>query len=157
MNASRKNIPLERLNRVAWLLDNSIRVPGIDYRIGIDPLIGFVPGIGDAVGALLSLYIIAEAARAHLPLTLISRMVFNVAVETIVGVIPLAGDLFDLTWKANMKNARIVRDYAASPSAALARNRRMVWSVLAVLAFFMIAALYFGFLVLRWLWTALSA
>ncbi|MGH8496113.1 MAG: DUF4112 domain-containing protein [Gammaproteobacteria bacterium] len=100
-----------RLRRLAWLLDNSIPLPG-GYRIGIDGLIGLIPGLGDAAGALLSSYIVVEAGRLGAPKSLLLRMAFNVFVETVIGTIPFAGDLFDFVYKANARNVRLLERYA---------------------------------------------
>lgn len=94
----------QRLERLAWLLDESFTLPGTNRRFGIDPLLGLIPGVGDLVGAGLSLYVIAEAARLGAPRGLLGRMVGNMAVEAIVGLVPVAGDLFDFYWKANSRN-----------------------------------------------------
>ncbi|PSJ47403.1 DUF4112 domain-containing protein [Zobellella endophytica] len=96
-----------RLSRLAWLLDSSIRLPG-GFRIGLDGLIGLVPGVGDLVAAGLSAYIIAEAARMKLPAGVLARMGLNVLLELLVGAIPLFGDLFDFAFKANQRNVRLM-------------------------------------------------
>src|SRR4051812_43943476 len=88
-----------RLARVAWLLDNSIRIPGSKFRIGLDAILGLIPGIGDVLGVLLSSYIVREAARLGAPPSVLLRMAFNVAVEGIVGIVPFVGDVFDAAWK----------------------------------------------------------
>lgn len=100
-----------RLDRLAWLLDDSIRLPGTNRRFGLDPLIGLIPGAGDVVGAVLSLWVVAEAARLGAPRALIWRMLGNVAVEAVVGIIPLVGDLFDFVWKANSRNRDMLAAY----------------------------------------------
>ena len=105
----------ERLNRLAWLLDNSIPIPGLRFRIGLDALIGLIPGIGDAVGVLLSTYILGEAARLGVPKTILIRMAFNVAIEGVIGIIPFAGDVFDAAWKANQRNVRLIGAYLDNP------------------------------------------
>lgn len=89
-----------RLKRVAWLLDSAIPLAG-GYRIGLDGLIGLVPGLGDVVAALLSSYIVVEAARLRVPASVLLRMGLNVALELIIGAVPVAGDLFDIAFKAN--------------------------------------------------------
>ncbi|WP_445399564.1 DUF4112 domain-containing protein [Zobellella sp. An-6] len=96
-----------RLKRLAWLLDSSIRLPG-GFRIGLDGLIGLVPGVGDLVAAGLSAYIIAEAARMKLPAGVLARMGLNVLLELLIGAIPLFGDLFDFAFKANQRNVRLM-------------------------------------------------
>ena len=99
----------ERLNWLAWLLDSSIPIPGTRLTIGLDALIGLFPVIGDAVGVVLSSYIVREAAALGAPRSILARMAFNVALEGLVGVIPLAGDLFDAAFKANRRNVRLLR------------------------------------------------
>ena len=83
------SIKAEHLERLAWILDSAIRVPGTNYRIGIDGLIGLLPGFGDLVGALLSSYIIAGAAQLGVPSVVLIRMALNIAIESIVGVVPV--------------------------------------------------------------------
>src|SRR5687767_7792816 len=89
-----------RLARLAWLLDSAIPLPGTRFRIGIDAIIGLIPGLGDLAGVLLSSYIVREAARIGAPPSVLTRMAFNVAVEGLVGIVPFAGDVFDAVWKA---------------------------------------------------------
>ena len=100
----------QRLQRVAWLLDAAFRIPGTQQRFGLDALIGLIPGVGDALGALLSTYIIVEAARRGASVWMVTRMLGNVAVETLIGAIPLLGDLFDVVFKANMRNLALLGD-----------------------------------------------
>lgn len=111
MTPKTQKLPLQRLDRVAWLLDNSIKIPGVNYRIGLDGLIGLIPGIGDATGTLLSMYILAEGARAGIPKPILLRMAWNIGVDSLIGAIPLVGDLFDMTWKANARNVRLLKEY----------------------------------------------
>lgn len=94
----------QRLDKLAWVLDESFSLPGTGKRFGIDPILGLIPGVGDLVGAGLSLYVIGEAARLGAPRRLLGRMLGNVLVETVVGLVPVAGDLFDFYWKANSRN-----------------------------------------------------
>ena len=147
----------DRVNRLAWLLDNSIPIPGLKFRIGIDALIGLLPGIGDVIGVVLSSYIVREAARAGVPGSVLARMVLNVAIEGVVGLIPFAGDVFDAAWKANQRNARLLDAYAANPRHAARSSRTFVFGILALLAGLLVAVSVGGYLVLRWLWQAFSA
>jgi hypothetical protein len=102
---------IARITALAKLLDSAFLIPGLNRRVGLDAIIGLVPGIGDAVSTLLASYIIWEARQLGLPRWKIARMVGNVAVDTAVGAIPLAGDLFDVAFKANRRNMKIVRDH----------------------------------------------
>ena len=106
---------LARLRRVGWLLDSAIPSPGTRFTLGIDQIIGLVPGIGDLVGGFLSLYIILEAARIGAPRGLLLRMGWNVAVDTLVGEVPVLGDLFDIGFKANIRNLALLDGYLQRP------------------------------------------
>jgi len=103
------------VEKLAWLMDRSIPIGG-RWAIGLDAIIGLVPGLGDLVGALVSAAIVLSAIRARLPRSAIARMVANVAIDAAVGAVPLLGDVFDAAWQANVKNVRIYRE-------ALARER----------------------------------
>ncbi|MGB5853652.1 MAG: DUF4112 domain-containing protein [Oceanisphaera sp.] len=100
----------KRLNRLAWILDSAIRLPG-GFRIGLDGIIGLVPGIGDLVGAAMSSYIVVEAARLKAPFRVLARMGLNVLIELVVGIVPIFGDIFDFAFKANLRNMRILNEY----------------------------------------------
>jgi hypothetical protein len=130
---------LERLRRLGNLLDNSIRVPGTNFRFGLDTIIGLVPGIGDLAGGALSLYIVVEAARLGVPRPLLARMGYNVAVDALVGAVPLLGDLFDAGFKANLRNLALVQQHVERPAAARTSSRRFA-AVLAIGLFLLLAA-----------------
>jgi hypothetical protein len=103
--------PLERLT---YLLDRVFRVPGTGIRFGLDPILGLLfPVGGDVLTALFAAYVVLEGVRAGLPRVAIARMVFNVAVDVVLGSVPLVGDAFDAAWKANDRNLRLLRRYAA--------------------------------------------
>ena len=96
------------------LLDNSIVIPGTGRRIGLDPIIGLIPGVGDLIGAAVSGYIILEGARANVPPVMLVRMLANVGIDTLVGAVPALGDLFDAAWKANTKNVALLERHLAA-------------------------------------------
>lgn len=100
--------------RVEWLsdfLDTRFKLPIVGYRFGMDSVIGLVPGIGDAATAAISLYLIYEAHRAGAGPGKIGKMVYNVAVDTVLGAVPILGDIFDFAFKANLRNANLLRDH----------------------------------------------
>src|SRR6185295_404160 len=99
---------LRRLERLARLLDSEFRVPGTRFRFGVDGLIGLAPGVGDAIGLALSAYIVMEAWRLGVPPHFLVRMIANIVVESAVGAVPIAGDLFDFVWKANRRNVDLL-------------------------------------------------
>lgn len=123
---------LQRLDRLAELLDSSIRIPGIGYRIGYDAIIGLVPGIGDLAGLALSTYIVVEAARYRLPKSTLLRMAANVAIEAVVGAVPFFGDVFDAVYKANLRNLRLLHQRLDSRETAPREDRAFFISVIAV-------------------------
>ena len=100
---------LRRLDRFAHLSDNAYRIPFIGRRIGLDGIVGLVPGIGDAVTALAALYPLVEAWRLGVPATLLVRMLGNIGCDSILGAVPIAGDLFDFAFKANRRNVALLR------------------------------------------------
>ena len=106
---------IESLNRLAWWLDSSIPVPGTSWRIGLDGLIGLIPGIGDLTAGALSSYILLQAARTGVPALVVARMALNVILESVLGTIPLMGDIFDFAFKANQRNVRLMRHYLTDP------------------------------------------
>ncbi|MBV0903572.1 DUF4112 domain-containing protein [Halomicroarcula salina] len=100
---------------VATLLDESVEIPGTDYRVGIDPLLGVVPGAGDAVAAGVSLYIVLESARLGVSYGTLLAMLANVSVDAVGGSVPVLGALFDAVWKANKWNVELaVEDLAGA-------------------------------------------
>jgi hypothetical protein len=114
---------LLRLRQLAWLMDSQFLIPGTTMRVGLDGLIGLIPGIGDFAGALISLYIIHQASRLGATRWMIARMLFNVLLEALIGLIPLLGDLFDIAFKANIRNLKLIGIDVNSPAAAPARKR----------------------------------
>jgi hypothetical protein len=102
---------LERTRLVAELLDDAIPIPLVDRRIGLDPLIGLLPGAGDAVAGAISLYIVAEALVAGVPASTLSRILLHVLVDVAIGAIPIVGDVFDALWKANRRNVSLLAEH----------------------------------------------
>lgn len=97
-----------RLARLAWLLDSAVRIPGTDIRLGLDAALGLVPGLGDLVATGLSVYLIAEARRLGIPRSALLRMLANTGLDFLIGVVPVAGDIVDVFWRANRRNLAIL-------------------------------------------------
>ena len=104
---------IARLDALANLLDTAFILPGTNVRFGFDAMIGLVPGIGDAVTTLMSLYIVHEARELGVPRHVIGRMLANVALDGIVGAVPFLGDAFDVMWRANRRNMALLRRHLA--------------------------------------------
>ena len=122
---------LERLRRVTRLLDNAIPIPGTRYRVGLDPILGLLPGVGDAIGTAMAGYILVEAVRFGVPRSVLVRMLLNIGVDTTVGAVPGVGDLFDFVWKADAKNLALLQEHLVQPAATRRTSR---WVLVAVLA-----------------------
>lgn len=105
---------LQELRRFAHLLDEAFRIPVIGYRVGLEPILGLVPIIGDVSGFLISGYLIVRAARLGLPRALVSRMIYNAVLDAAIGSIPIVGDIFDFFWKVNKRNMRLVERHLAA-------------------------------------------
>jgi len=123
---------LSRLRLLTKVFDELIRIPGTNMRIGLDPLLGLLPGGGDLVGGAVSAYAILAAARLGAPASVILRMGLNILLDTIVGAVPLLGDLFDASWKANRKNVNLLERYVEAPAQAKRSSMAVVVGVLAV-------------------------
>jgi hypothetical protein len=127
-----------RARGLARLLDDLIRIPGTKIGIGLDPLIGLIPGLGDVLGGAMSSYILLVAAREGAPASVLTRMLANIALDSLVGVIPLLGDLFDVGVKSNRRNIDLLERYLASPGQTRAASRGVV--VLTLLAVLLLIA-----------------
>jgi hypothetical protein len=120
----------ETLRRLEVLLDEVFRVPGTNVRFGIDGIIGLVPGLGDVLAGLLSLIIPLAAWIRGVPYVTLVRMAANLGIGVLVGTIPIFGDIFDIAWKANRRNYRLLRRHLGEPRAQTWRD----WCFLLVLA-----------------------
>lgn len=144
---------LERVERLATLLDNAIPIPGTRFRIGLDPLLGLLPGLGDALGALASAWILVEAARLGASRTVLARMLYNIAVDTLVGAVPGAGDLFDFVWKSDAKNVALLRRHLEQPDMVHRASRRLLLAVLVLLAGAAVVSVVGAILLIKFLFT----
>jgi hypothetical protein len=99
---------LRRVEQLAYWLDDRYRLPGTRFRVGLDGIVGLIPGIGDAVTSTLTAYIIYEAWRLGVPTSMLARMLANLGIDTVVGIVPVVGDLLDIGFKANRRNLRLL-------------------------------------------------
>jgi len=143
------NDSLRRVQVVATLLDEALRVPGTNFRFGIDPIVGMIPGLGDLLGGAASAYIILEAARAGAPASVLLRMTMNVGMDTLVGAVPLVGDLFDFAWKSNTRNMRLLARHVEAPAQTKRASIALVVLLLAILAGVAIGAAFLAVYVIR--------
>ena len=137
----------EHLDQVAAVLDDIFRIPGTQIRFGLDAMIGWVPGIGDAMAAIASFLIVFAAWRRGVQVVTLIRMIANVFLETTLGAIPVAGDIFHVFWKSNRRNYRLLIREKEQPGA----NARRDWMFLAIIIFAAIAAVVIPIGILIWI------
>ena len=140
------------LRHVARLLDSAYQVPGTTYRVGLDPILGLVPGIGDLVSPLFTIALLWQSHDLQIPRVVQLRMLFNVAIDTFIGLVPLAGDLFDFAWKANDMNMALLERHAAEERHATARD----WMFVIGLTVVLLALAIVPFLLAGWLLSELA-
>lgn len=140
---------IRRSEALARFLDNSIPIPGTGYKIGWDAIIGLIPGVGDILAGILSTYIVVQAIEQGASRATVLRMALNVAIETVVGAVPVLGDLFDAAWKANVRNARLLETSLRQGSQAVRRDRWFMALVVLGLVLALGVAAAFGFEMLR--------
>jgi hypothetical protein len=118
----------QRLRRFAHILDSAIPLPG-GFRIGVESIVGLIPGIGDVFGAMASCYIIAEGIRLGAPASVVVRMVSNVLLESTIGMVPVIGDLFDVAYKSNIRNIALLNELEERPAAVNKTSRLWLWLI----------------------------
>jgi hypothetical protein len=111
MNTAERLATLNRIRKLSRLMDTAIGIPGTGFRIGLDPIIGLLPGAGDLISTAFSAYIIYLATRFGIPSKDLKRMIFNIGLEAVVGTVPLVGDFFDAYYKSNIRNLAILEQH----------------------------------------------
>jgi hypothetical protein len=144
-----KTSGVTRARGLARLLDDLIRIPGTNIGIGLDPIIGLIPGVGDMIGGLMSSYILMVAAQEGVPAAVLTRMLGNIALDSLVGVVPVLGDLFDVGIKSNRRNVDLLERYLASPSGTKAASRGVVALVILAAILLVVGVIAAGVWVVR--------
>lgn len=144
-----------QLDLLARLMDSMFEIPGTGIRFGFDTILGLVPGLGDAVASMVSLYILREASQRGVSKLTLARMAANIGVDYVVGSIPGVGDVFDVYWKANLKNIELLRQHTVENPTGQRRERASDWLFLAGLAALLICLLIgcltITYFLVRWL------
>lgn len=117
----------ESLQRLGWLMDDLFRIPIIGWRIGLDAIVGLVPGLGDTATSLVSFYILGSAVRYRPPKITLLRMGMNIAIDYLLGSLPIVGDLLDAWWKSNQMNVELLRRQATVSAAEARKGRLSDW------------------------------
>jgi len=141
----------ENLDLLSRVLDTWFRVPGTSIRFGLDGIIGFIPGVGDLLAGLASCIIVLAAYFRGVPLVTIARMVVNLAVEVVVGMVPLLGNLFDIAWRANRRNYHLLERSLQGPPRSTAGD----WLLMVLLGLGLVLLAMLPFVLLLWLGGAL--
>ena len=115
------------LERLGWLMDDLFRIPVLGWRFGLDAIIGLVPALGDTTTSLVSLYILASAVRYRVPKITILRMGLNIAIDYVLGSVPVVGDLFDAYWKSNKMNVELLKRRAQASTIEAEKGRAGDW------------------------------
>jgi hypothetical protein len=150
--------PVEPLFRwIAMLMDNLVRVPGTKFRIGIDPILGLIPGIGDTSSAMVSALALIQAARYGLPKIVLARMSVNILLNELIGIVPVVGDAFSCWFKSNARNHELVRAHIGGSRKAGRGDWIFVIGVLVVLALIVAAGIAVSLFVLQQLFQAVAA
>ncbi|GAB4529523.1 MAG: hypothetical protein Tsb0014_11450 [Pleurocapsa sp.] len=152
-----KQIPraskVTRLRRLSQILDNAIPIPGTGYRIGLDPILGLLPGGGDTVAGALGAYIVVEAARMGLPRKVVWQMVGNIIFDSVVGIVPVLGDLFDVGWKANVRNIALLEKHLHLTPHNPKSDRLFIIGLILLLALIIIGFATVTVMIIRWLFS----
>ena len=141
-----KRSELEPLFRwLALIMDNFLRVPGTNFRFGLDPIMGLLPGLGDTGSAVISAMALIAAARRGLPKILLARMSLNILINEVVGIIPILGDAFSFWFKSNARNYDLLRKHTAAPRRSTTSDWIFVAGVLGALFLILVVSLAFSF------------
>jgi hypothetical protein len=136
-------------------MDEAVQLPGTPFRIGLDGLLGLVPGVGDLAGGLFSSWFLVAAARFGAPPSVLARMGLNIGLDAVTGAVPLLGDLFDFAWKANRRNLALLEHHLADPRGAQRASRTVVIGTVAVVlvltVLVLVGAIALGTGLLRWI------
>lgn len=128
----------ESLDRLSWLLDDLFRIPVLGWRIGLDALVGLIPGVGDTATTVASLYVLGSAVRYRVPKITLLRMGLNLGIDYALGSLPLVGDFFDAWWKSNQKNVELLRQRATVSANEAREGRLSDWLFVGLIMIFLV-------------------
>lgn len=134
---------------LALIMDNFLRVPGTNFRIGLDPLIGLLPGLGDTASAVVSALALIQAARLGVPKILLARMGLNILINELVGIVPGIGDAFSFWFKSNARNYQLLQKHVSTPTRSRKSDWVFVGAILVLLFVIVAAGLFVSFFLLQ--------
>jgi len=115
--------------KLAEILDSKFKIPNTNIRFGIDPILGLIPGVGDWLAGIISLYILVQAALQGGKTLVLAHMFINILLDVLIGAIPIIGEIFDVYWKSNLRNAKILQELESDPKKTTTESRFWVWLV----------------------------
>jgi hypothetical protein len=142
---------LAKLRRVSKIFDNAIAIPGTKISFGLDPILGLIPGGGDTITGGIAAYIVVEAARMGVPREILGKMVGNILIDSFAGTVPVVGDLFDLGWKANVKNLELLEKHLDLTKSSKS-DRLFIFGLILVLALIVVGFAVITFFTVTWFW-----
>ena len=150
VDMSSRVVTLARLRRLSHVLDNAIPIPGIG-RIGLDPILGVLPGGGDLLTGVISVYVVFEAARLGVPAATLGRMGLNILLDVASGTVPIVGDLVDVAWKSNARNVALLEQHIESPRQSGRVDKIFAVVLIVALVVLILAVASLSVMVVRWL------
>ena len=146
----------ESLDNLAYYLDGLFRVPGTGWKFGLDGLIGLVPNVGDTLTSVASFYILVAGVRYGVPKITLLRMAMNIAVDYLLGSVPVIGDAFDFIWKANQMNMELIRTRASGKGTGKTSDYVFVFALIAALIVLLVGSIFASLFILWWVFTSKS-
>ncbi|MEG4517185.1 MULTISPECIES: DUF4112 domain-containing protein [unclassified Microcoleus] len=147
---------LRRLRRISHLLDNAIAIPGTKYRIGLDPILGLIPGGGDLISSIFAGYVVFKSAQMGVPQETLVKMATNIVFDTVAGTVPVAGDLLDVAWKANVKNIELLDAHLGSPEQGKKADWLFVAALLLGLVLIVGGVIFLSVMLFAWVFRLLT-
>jgi len=144
----------ESLDNLAYYLDGLFRVPGTGWKFGLDGLIGLVPNVGDTLTSVASFYILVAGVRYGVPKITLLRMAMNIAVDYLLGSVPVIGDAFDFVWKANQMNMDLIRTRASGKGTGKTSDYLFVFALIAALIVLLVGSIFASLFILWWVFTS---
>ncbi len=137
--------PAAFLRRLVRIWDDAVRIPGTALHVGLDPILGLVPGVGDALGGLVASYVVLTALLAGAPAPVVGRMLLNLALDTVLGAVPLVGDLFDVGFRANRRNLALFERWLSEPGRTARSSRLTLAALVGTVLLVLAATVYAGY------------
>lgn len=145
-----RRLSISFIERVVWWLESALRIPGTRWRVGLDTILGFFPGFGDVLSAILATLLLGAAVQHRVPFVILLKMAFLILVDLVIGLVPVAGDVADVLFKSNRKNLDLLKRYAGGIEKPRRRDYILGWGLLAGLFVAMVFVVSLAVWFLAW-------